>query len=93
MATLTIIEKVNTSGNPIAYGEKLAIDTTKLEGTSTKSVYIRKGKLNGTLFLSQRGNGSEGAGDICKLEAGEVEVSSSMFDRLRIFAEKANAIM
>ena len=56
----------------------------------TNSIYIRKGYLHGTLFLSQHGRGAEGAGDICRIDESEIEVNENLFDRLRIFAEKNN---
>lgn len=91
MATLTIIEKTNNAGEPVKHGATLVIDSEKLIGAATKSLYVRKGFKNGTLFLSQRGNG---AGDICKInEDAEFEVNSKLFDRLTIYAEKANAIV
>lgn len=74
-------------------GSTLVIDSEKLIGVSTKSLFVRKGFKNGTLFLSQRGNGANGAGDICKIQQdGEYEVNGNLFDRLLVYAEKANAI-
>jgi len=67
MATITIIEKTNNSAEPIKYGSRLVIDSEKLIGISTKSLYVRKGFKNGTLFLSRKGHGGYGAGDICKI--------------------------
>lgn len=97
MKTLTFIEKINGSGEPIRHGDKLVIDAEKLIGTSTKSLYIRKGFLHGNLFLSQRGCGSTGAGDICPLindtPIQEIEVNANLFMRLQQLAEKANAII
>ena len=94
MATLTIIEKTNNAGEPVKHGATLVINSEKLIGVSTKSLYVRKGSKNGTLFLSQRGNGAGGAGDICKIyEDAEIEVNSNLFDRLTIYAEKAKAII
>ena len=73
---------------------KLILDIEKLKSTSTKSLYIRTGKLHGTKFLSQRGNGSEGAGDIIKIEeTTSVDVKENLFDRIRIYGGKANAIL
>ena len=87
MATLTVIEKTNTSGQPITYGTTFVIDMEKLIGCSTKSLYVRKGFMNGTLFLSQRGNGANGAGDICVIkEDAELEVNGSLFNRLYCYA-------
>ena len=94
MATLTIIEKTNNAGEPVKHGVTLAIDSDKLIGVATKSLYVRKGLTNGTLFLSQRGNGSNGAGDICKIQKDVVfEVNSKLFERITIYAKKANAII
>lgn len=93
MTTLTVREKVNGPGEPIRHGETIRIDAEKLIGTSTGSLYIRKGFKNGTLFLSQRGQGSGGAGDLCPIaQDNELEVNSKLFDRLRIYAEKAGAL-
>lgn len=93
MATLTIIEKVNGLGEPVRHGATLVIDSEKLIGVSTKSLYVRKGFMNGTLFLSQKNNCANGAGDICKIrEDFEIEVNAILFGRLKIYAEKANAI-
>lgn len=94
MATITIIEKTNNSAEPIKYGSRLVIDSEKLIGISTKSLYVRKGFKNGTLFLSRKGHGGYGAGDICKInEDTKIEVSSSLFNRLYMYSEKANAII
>ena len=94
MAILTFIEKTNGSGEPIRHGTTLTLNSFRLIGTSTKSLYVRKGFKNGTLFLSQRGNGATGAGDICKInEDFETEVNSSLFNRIKVLAEKANAII
>ncbi len=94
MANLTVVGKINTSGNPIEYGQTLLIDSGKLIDNSTKSLYIRKGFMNGTLFLSQRGNGANGAGDICKIEEDtRIEVNSNLFLRIYEFANKSNAII
>jgi len=93
MATLTIIEKTNNAGEPVKHGATLVVDSEKLIGVATKSLYVRKGFKNGTLFLSQRGHGENGAGDICKInEDAEFEVNSKLFDRLKVYAEKANAV-
>ena len=94
MAILTITEKINKAGEPIKYGSTLVIDTTKLIGVFTKSLYIRKGFKNGTLFLSQKANGAHGAGDICNIHDDCVlEVNTNLFDKLAIYAKKANAII
>ena len=74
-------------------GSILVVDSEKLVGVSTKSLYVRKGFKNGILFLSQRGNGANGAGDICKIQQdGVFEVKDNLFYRLFVYAEKANAI-
>lgn len=94
MATLVFNQKIQAIGEPIKIGETLKVDSEKLIGNSTKSLYVRKGFLNGTLFLSQRGNGANGAGDICKInEDVEINVNSNLFERLRVLAEKSNAIL
>ena len=94
MHVITVKEKVNTSGQPIKYGKTLKINAGNLIGISTKSLYVRKGFLHGTLFLSQRGSGASGAGDICKLlEDNTIEVNSNLFGRLHTYAEKAKAIV
>lgn len=94
MATLKFIEKTNSAGEPIKHGSTMVINSEKLIGVSTKSLYIRKGFKNGTLFLSQRGNGSEGAGDIYPIDKdGTIEVGSNLFNRLSVYAEKAGAII
>ena len=95
MATLTIIEKINGSGEPIKYGQTININSEKLIGIDTKSLYIRTGFMQGTLFLSQKGNGSGGAGDICNLlkEDTTIEVNKKLFRRLVQYATKANAII
>lgn len=94
MATLTFIEKTNSAGQPIKHGATLVIDSDKLIGVATKSLYVRKGAMNGTLFLSQRGNGAYGAGDICKInEDASIEVNPNLFERMSVYAQKANAIV
>lgn len=94
MSTLKIIEKTNTPGEPIKHGSTLVINSDKLVGVSTKSLYVRKGFKNGTFFLSQRGSGSGGAGDIYPIDNdGTIEVGSGLFDRLTVYAEKAGAII
>lgn len=92
MKKLTVIEKTNTSGQPVSYGKKITINTEKLIGFSTNSLYIRTGHLNGILFLSQRGNGTNGSGDICQInECATIEVNENLFSRIVAFAEKTNA--
>jgi hypothetical protein len=86
MKAIQVIEK----GNQRVFN----MDAEKLIGVSTKSLYIRKGFKNGTLFISQRGNGAGGAGDVCILDCVNlVDVKSNLFDRLKIYAEKAGAII
>ena len=90
---LILIALLLTSCGKFSKDENL-FDSEKLIGVATKSLYVRKGFKNGTLFLSQRGNGANGAGDICKInEDAEFEVNSKLFDRLTIYSEKANAII
>lgn len=94
MSTLVFNQKVNSIGEPVKIGKTIKIDSEKLIGQSTKSLYVRKGFLNGTLFLSQKGNGANGAGDICKIyEDCDIDVNSNLFERLEVLAEKANAII
>lgn len=98
MKTVTFLEKINTSGQPIKIGKQLILNATKAQQKTegTKSIYVRTGFLNGTPFLSQRGNGSGGAGDIVRLNLDEnvsIEVSASLFDRIKTFAEKNNLIV
>lgn len=94
MRTLKLIQKINDAGEPIKHGETLIINIEKLIGFETKSLYIRKGFKNGTLFLSQKGSGGNGAGDICKIrEDSTIEVNFKLFDRIKILATKANAII
>jgi hypothetical protein len=98
MKTVTFLEKTNTGGQPIKIGKQLILNATKAQQKTekTNSIYVRTGFLNGTPFLSQRGNGAGGAGDIIKLNLDEnvsVEVSASLFDRIKTFAEKNNLIV
>lgn len=72
-------------------GESFTLKTKGLTtetSKSTKTIYVRKGFLNGTLFLSEKGNGVTGAGDIAKLTERAIEVNPNLFDRLYIFANK-----
>ncbi|MFT3753695.1 MAG: hypothetical protein QM800_12755 [Paludibacter sp.] len=94
LGILTFREKINSSGEPIKIGNSIIINAKKLIGNSTKSLYIRTGFKNGKLFLSQRGNGGGGAGDICSLhENVDINVNGNLFDRIYQFAEKCNAII
>ena len=98
MKTITFLEKTNTSGQPIKIGKQLVINATKAQkGTvSTNTIYVRTGFLNGTPFLSQKGNGAGGAGDIIKLNLDEnvsIQVGANLFERIRIFAEKNGLIV
>ena len=71
-------------------GNQLTVNPETLMGKSTKSLYIRKGFKNGTFFLSQKGNGCWGAGDVCKLsETSPVLVNENLFDRISILVNKA----
>ena len=86
MKTIKFIEK-NSS-------RVLSINSGKLIGVSTKSLYVRRGFTNGTLFLSQRGQGTNGAGDICPLNvSAEIEVNTNLFNRIQIYAQKAGAML
>lgn len=89
MTTLTINEKINTSGEPVKYGETIKIDTSKLIGVKTNKMYIRKGFLNSTLFLTNRG-----FGDVCCIESSaKIDTKKSLFDIIKKYAEKSNAII
>ena len=92
---IIFIEKINGSGDPLKEGRKIKIFADKLLGNKTKSLYVRKGFLHGTLFLSQRGGGCEGASDICRLLLNEdpQHVNSNLFDRLLIYATKSDALI
>lgn len=93
MSKLTFKEKINKPGNPIEIGQVITLDGDKLVGFKTKSLYIRKGRINGTLFLSQRGHGGTGSGDICQINKDiELEVSANLFCRIADLAKKANII-
>ena len=73
-----------------ANGNQLTVNPETLIGKSTNNLYIRKGFKNGTLFLSQKGNGQWGAGDVCKLsETNPVLVNENLFDRILILVNKA----
>jgi len=75
-------------------GESFTINAGNLIGVSTKSLYIRKGFLSGTLFLSQRGNGAGGDGDICELlNTKTISVSDNLYSRLKEYAKKAKALV
>lgn len=91
---LTFREKINSSGEPIKLGNTIIVNASKLIGNSTKSLYIRKGFKNGTLFLSQRHNGTGGAGDVCSLHENiDMNVNSNLFDRIYQLADKSNALI
>lgn len=93
MKNLTIIEKVNNSGEAIRLGQTLTINPMLLVGVKSKSLFIRKAK-NGTMYISQRGNGGNCSGDVCSLDSkGDVIVNASLFLRLSMLAKKANAII
>lgn len=81
---------MNTLIFKTAQGAILTVNAQSLIGKSTNSLYIRKGFKNGTMFLSQKGNGQWGAGDICRLsEANPVLVNDNLFDRISILVNKA----
>ena len=93
MSKLKFKEKINKPGNPIEIGQVITLDGDKLVGFNTKSLYIRKGRINGTLFLSEKGHGGTGSGDICPINKEiQLEVSSNLFCRILDLAKKANAI-
>lgn len=93
MAKLTFKEKINKPGNSIEIGQVITLDGESLVNFSTKSLYIRKGRINGTLFLSERGHGDTGSGDICPINKEiQLEVSSNLFCRILDLAKKANII-
>jgi hypothetical protein len=74
--------------------ETYTIDSMKLVGVSTKSLYIRKGVINGTLFLSQKCCGGTGSGDyFCIEENMDVIINTNLYNRLKVYAQKANAII
>ena len=80
---------MNTLTFKSAQGAILTVEAQSLIGKSTNSLYVRKGFKNGTMFLSQKGNGQWGAGDVCKLsETNPVLVNDNLFDRISILASK-----
>jgi hypothetical protein len=94
MAELTVNEKINSAGQPIKYGASLVIEMEKLTSTSTASLYVREGNLNGNSFLSQRGYGAEGKGDISRIDIkGNIDVNKSLFSKIKNYAQKANAVV
>ena len=81
---------MNTLAFKTTNGAILTVDAQSLIGKSTNRLYVRKGFKNGTLFLSQKGNGQFGAGDVCKLsETNTVLVNDNLFDRISILGNKA----
>jgi len=68
--------------------EVKSIDLSSLIGKSTKSLYLRKGFKNGNYFLSQKGNGCHGAGDVCRIDCEEIEVTANLFNRIQILINK-----
>ena len=98
MKTITFLQKINTSGQPIEIGEQFIMDAEKAQkdAQGTNSIYVRRGYLNNTPFLSQRGHGSSGDGDVCKLNEDEnlvVAVSNSLYSSILIFAEKNKLVV
>lgn len=84
MNTLTVKE--------IGTNKEIIFDTqvlASLQGNklTTKTIGVRKGFMNGTLFLCERG-ANPGQQDICRLDAGEVEVNPNLFARLLVFYHK-----
>ena len=50
--------------------------------------------MNGILYLSRRGNGGQGAGDIaCINMESEIAVNKGLFKSIKSYAEKANAVV
>lgn len=91
---LQVIEKINLPGSPIKHGRSMVLNCSKLIGKSTQSLYIRKAQNTGGLFLSQRGKGGTGAGDIAKLfTTKNIEVNQDLYKRIESLAKKANAFI
>lgn len=72
--------------------ECFMITSSLLESVGTKSLYVRTGFINKTKFISQRGNGAGGAGDVCRLDSKYIEVRNDLYTRLFIYSQKAQAI-
>lgn len=91
---LKVYEKINSPGEGIKYGKSMVLKYNKMIGKSTQSIIVRKSKEGTGLYLSQRGSGSHGAGDIAKFfVTDKIEVNKSLFARLESFAKKADAFI
>lgn len=96
--TIEFQEKVNGSGEPIKIGRSFKINTQKAKQAKqakhgTKSIYVRIGFINKTPFISQRGNGIGGSGDLISLNIindAILQVNSSLYERLVIWSDKNN---
>lgn len=87
MAILTVQEKINKSGQPISIGQIIIINAEKLVGVETKSLKVVKGFMHDRPFLTQSD------GHICPLDVDcTIQVSSNLFNRILILAQKAAAI-
>ncbi len=97
MKTITFNQKNSVSGQPTVILNSITIDAEKaLTATSTKSIYLRIGFMNKTPFISQRGNGTNGAGDIISLNINEnvtIDLQNNVFDCVNLWAEKNNLII
>jgi hypothetical protein len=90
---LIVKEKINSPGTPINFGKSMVIIYSKLLNKSTQSLYIRK-STQGSLYISQRGQGGTGSGDIAKVfSTKQIEVNSTLYKRLEQFAKKADAFI
>lgn len=94
MNTLTVEKKVNSAGQPVKVEEIIRINLSALDADDKAgSLYIREAR-SGRLFLSRRGHGAEGAGDICALdESVTYQTRSPFFESLKHFADKACALL
>ena len=90
---LQVKEKINSPGQGIKIGKTMILIYSKLIGNSTQSLYIRKA-ISGGLYISQKGSGGQGAGDIAKLfETKSIEVNSNLYKKIEMLAKKANAFI
>lgn len=97
MTTITFKQKNSVSGEPtlILNSFTISAEAAKL-AQSTKSIYVRVGFMNKTPFISQKGNGANGAGDVISLnitESVEIPVQFNLYERLSVWAEKNNLKM
>jgi hypothetical protein len=89
---LIVKEKIQSSG-PIVFGKSMVIIYSKLLNKSTQSLYIRKSP-QGSLYISQKGQGGTASGDIAKVfSTKQIEVNSNLYKRLEILAKKADAFI